>query len=221
MSVSLLLSASSSLAYSTSTLAVSSKAPPCSVGMSANAPSKKRGLPLGEEPPAGVENAKPRVVGRVKGLDFLGLSEDYDATLLGFNFAYYREAEIKHGRLAMLAAVAWPLQEIFNPIAADWLYSTTGVALPDVLAESNGASPSLVNGGLFQLELLPALLLFTLGCTTLERSDLATRRTLNLGWNEFANGAPSAATRAVMRGGLPHTVGVIPRDNALEAACQA
>ena len=31
------------------------------------------------------------------------------------SFIAFREAEIKHGRLAMLAAVAWPLQEILHP----------------------------------------------------------------------------------------------------------
>ena len=33
----------------------------------------------------------------------------------------FRHAELKHGRLAMLAAVAWPLQEIFHPIIVDAL----------------------------------------------------------------------------------------------------
>ena len=67
------------------------------------------------------------------------------------------------------------------------MYDTTGVRLTDVLAASNGASPSLLNGGLFQLEVLPALVLFTLGCARLEQSDRATRAALDLGWNEYAN----------------------------------
>ena len=45
---------------------------------------------------------------------------------------WMREAEIKHARLAMLAAVGWPLAELINP----WL--TT----------SSGRAPSLFNGGL-------------------------------------------------------------------------
>lgn len=46
-----------------------------------------------------------------------------------------REAEIKHARLAMLAAVGWPLAELLNP----WI----------ALDGHNGRAPSLFNGGLF------------------------------------------------------------------------
>ena len=53
----------------------------------------------------------------------------------------YREAELKHGRLAMLAAVAYPAQEVVNPVLAKALH------LPNELANSN-LSPSLVNGNL-------------------------------------------------------------------------
>ena len=77
-----------------------------------------------------------------------------------------RVEQIKHGRIAMLAAVAWPLQEIINP------FITQAFGMKDVLEASNGASPSLLNGGLFQLEVLPAVLLFFYGASTLERSDL-------------------------------------------------
>tara|TARA_B100000683_G_scaffold69137_1_gene67607 strand:- start:1505 stop:2044 length:540 start_codon:yes stop_codon:yes gene_type:complete len=61
----------------------------------------------------------------------------------------YREAELKHGRLAMLAAVAYPAQEKLNPL----LSSTFD--LPNLLAD-HALSPSLVNGGLR----LDTLLLF-------------------------------------------------------------
>jgi light-harvesting complex I chlorophyll a/b binding protein 1 len=53
----------------------------------------------------------------------------------------YREAELKHGRLAMLAAVAYPAQEVVNPLLSETL------DLPNELALST-LSPSLVNGGL-------------------------------------------------------------------------
>ena len=84
----------------------------------------------------------------------------------------------------MLAAVAWPLQEIINPLLTDTL------RVKDVLVASNGASPSLLNGGLFQLEVLPALLLFTFGCAKLELSDLSERKSADgsASWNEYANG---------------------------------
>jgi len=56
----------------------------------------------------------------------------------------YRDAELKHGRLAMLAALAWPLQERLNPLIAErW-------GLPDLLQETGGLSPSILNGGLEQ-----------------------------------------------------------------------
>merc|ERR1712227_659896 len=70
------------------------------------------------------------------------------------NFLRYREAELKHGRLAMLAAVAWPLQEIFHPIIVDAARASNFVApffVRDVLAETDGKSPSLLNGGLEQV----------------------------------------------------------------------
>jgi len=52
-----------------------------------------------------------------------------------------REAETKHARLAMLAAVGWPMSEIFHKeLASAW-------NLPSILA-SNDRAPSLLNGGL-------------------------------------------------------------------------
>merc|ERR1719482_2616475 len=56
----------------------------------------------------------------------------------------YRDAELKHGRLAMLAAVAFPLQEKLNPLLAAQL------RWPNLVAETGGLSPSLLNGGLEQ-----------------------------------------------------------------------
>ena len=45
--------------------------------------------------------------------------------------AWMRDAEIKHARLAMLAAAGWPLAELLNPVS-----------------ETGGRAPSLFNGGL-------------------------------------------------------------------------
>jgi hypothetical protein len=50
----------------------------------------------------------------------------------------YREAEVKHGRLAMLAAVGWPLSEVFD----DKIASTLN--LPSAL-DSAGRAPSILN----------------------------------------------------------------------------
>ena len=55
----------------------------------------------------------------------------------------YRDAELKHGRLAMLAALAWPVQEKLNPILAAKFH------VPNLLA-GNALSPSVLNGGLGQ-----------------------------------------------------------------------
>ena len=54
---------------------------------------------------------------------------------------YMREAEIKHSRLAMLAAVGWPLAELWDKPLAD------AAGLPTLLTKT-GESPSLLNGGL-------------------------------------------------------------------------
>ncbi|KAJ8602681.1 hypothetical protein CTAYLR_003752 [Chrysophaeum taylorii] len=53
----------------------------------------------------------------------------------------YRDAELRHGRLAMLAALAWPLQELASPTLAHDI----GAML---LLTADGRSPSVLNGGL-------------------------------------------------------------------------
>jgi len=63
------------------------------------------------------------------------------------NLNKYREAEIKHGRLAMLAALGWPAAEKLEPILAKF----TGAA--DELAETAGRAPSLLNGGLEEAQI--------------------------------------------------------------------
>jgi hypothetical protein len=56
-----------------------------------------------------------------------------------------REAELKHGRLAMLAAIGWPLAELLDKPVAD------AAGLPTLLTKS-GESPSLLNGGLERVD---------------------------------------------------------------------
>ncbi|KAJ8599590.1 hypothetical protein CTAYLR_004704 [Chrysophaeum taylorii] len=53
----------------------------------------------------------------------------------------YRDAELRHGRLAMLAALAWPIQELASPSLAHDIGSK-------VLLTADGRSPSVLNGGL-------------------------------------------------------------------------
>lgn len=56
----------------------------------------------------------------------------------------YREAELRHGRLAMIASLAWPVQELLSPTLSRALRA------PMLLAETGGRSPSVLNGGLEQ-----------------------------------------------------------------------
>lgn len=53
----------------------------------------------------------------------------------------YREAEIKHSRLAMLAAAGWPLSELLDRNIADSIHQ-------DTLLDVNDRVPSLANGGM-------------------------------------------------------------------------
>jgi len=78
-----------------------------------------------------------------KGFDPLGLAGlgPDETTLNG-----YREAEIKHGRLAMLAALGWPVAEELQP------FISQALGKPDLLVAGKDAAaervPSLLNGGL-------------------------------------------------------------------------
>merc|ERR1719375_575174 len=85
-----------------------------------------------------------------------------DPIRLGWDQKFYREAEIKHARLGMLAAVAYPVQEKLEPILAK------AFNLPDELKETLGRSPSIVNGGLEQGEIPLALVLFLAGGAIVE-----------------------------------------------------
>ena len=76
---------------------------------------------------------------------------------------------------AMLAAVAWPLQEIFHPIFVD-MFRSSGLGVTDVLAETNGFSPSLLNGGLEQRDVVPGLMLAVFMASVLELKDMKARK---------------------------------------------
>lgn len=56
----------------------------------------------------------------------------------------YREAELRHGRLAMLAALAWPVQELLSPTLS------RAIRAPILTVETGGRTPSVLNGGLEQ-----------------------------------------------------------------------
>ena len=97
-------------------------------------------------PPADSGGQKPKpphVTVRV-GDGYLAGDSGFDPLLLADTpkkLMWYREAEVKHARLAMLAAVGWPLSELFDgPLAATF-------GLPSKLL-ADGRVPSTFNGGL-------------------------------------------------------------------------
>jgi len=69
---------------------------------------------------------------------------------------WQRDAEIKHGRLAMLAAVGWPLSELLNPLGC--------------LNFLGGRAPSFLNGGLDAYA--PFFLLVLAGSTFVEMQQV-------------------------------------------------
>ena len=70
-----------------------------------------------------------------KGFDPLNCATNIDT------LRRYREAEIKHGRLAMLASVGWPLSEKYHPYLSNLINKENLLAV-------GGKAPSLLNGGL-------------------------------------------------------------------------
>ena len=90
------------------------------------------------------------------------------------NLAQYQEAELKHGRLAMLAALGWPAAELVEPALA----KLTGSF--DELAETGGRAPSLLNGGFEQAQ-IPFFLLGTFAVAGLsDYYGTANQKALNL-----------------------------------------
>ncbi|GMI48456.1 hypothetical protein TrCOL_g6659 [Triparma columacea] len=85
------------------------------------------------------------------GFDPLGLGGSDKASL-----AFMREAEIKHGRLAMLACVGWPMAELLDKGLA------SAFGLPTMLTKT-GASPSLLNGGLDKINPFYWAIAFSIG----------------------------------------------------------
>lgn len=69
------------------------------------------------------------------GFDPLGLAKNKEALWA------YREAEIKHGRLAMLAAAGWPVSELLDRELAEYF------GIPSILDDGDRV-PSVLNGGL-------------------------------------------------------------------------
>eukprot|EP00980_Cylindrotheca_fusiformis_P014125 scaffold3716_cov69-Cylindrotheca_fusiformis.AAC.10 len=96
-------------------------------------PTMSQALPFMERPAA----LDGSLVGDV-GFDPLGFAKNKEDLL------NYREAEIKHARLAMLAAAGWPLSELFDAKIAN----TLGL---DPVVDASARAPSVLNGGLGQV----------------------------------------------------------------------
>lgn len=88
----------------------------------------------------------------------------------------YRDAELKHGRFAMLAALAWPLQEKFNPILAAKFH------IPNLVAETGGLSPSVLNGGLEQSFIPASVLTFVIMTSIIEAQGLRVKKAQGDAW---------------------------------------
>ena len=88
----------------------------------------------------------------------------------------YRDAELKHGRLAMLAAVAWPLQEKLNPLLAAKFH------VPNLVAETGGLSPSVLNGGLEQGIIPTSVVTFALLVSLVEAQGLRIKKSDGVDW---------------------------------------
>ncbi|VEU43239.1 unnamed protein product [Pseudo-nitzschia multistriata] len=104
-----------------------------------------KSLPFLEQPPA----LDGTYAGDV-GFDPLNFAKD-DKWLMNM-----REAEMKHARLAMLAAAGWPISELWDRTLADALN------LPSVLDEA-GRVPSVLNGGMGKIQVAYWLFVLLLG----------------------------------------------------------
>ena len=93
-------------------------------------PKMSQSMPFMERP-AALDLTLPGDVG----FDPLGFAKTKDDLL------NYREAEVKHARLAMLAAAGWPISELFDRKIANWLDLQP-------LVDASDRAPSVLNGGL-------------------------------------------------------------------------
>merc|ERR1711871_1414573 len=104
------------------------------LGLGGPVPEKSLALPFAPYP----KTLDGTMVGDV-GFDPLGLADTPE------KLATYRNAEIKHGRLAMLAVVGWLVSEEEDFALANFF------DLPTFLQETDGRAPSVLNGGLEQV----------------------------------------------------------------------
>jgi len=114
-----------------------------------------------------------------KGFDPFGLATGADQADSVFRLKNYREAELKHGRLAMLAAVGWPTAELLHPSIAESLGMQNLLASKFCINAADAAdacinaaqdapalAPSVLNGGLENFQ--PLLMAIIVASATLE-----------------------------------------------------
>lgn len=89
-----------------------------------------------------------------------------------------RHAELKHGRLAMLAALGWPVAEWMHPVLV------TNLGSRDLLQE--GCAPTVLNGGLTTPEATASLLVLLLIGSVFESKDIRMRASQGFKFNEYA-----------------------------------
>ena len=76
----------------------------------------------------------------------------------------------------MLAALAWPIQEKVNPILAAKLH------MPNLVAETGGLSPSVLNGGLEQGIIPTSVVTFALLVSLVEAQGLRIKKSDGVDW---------------------------------------
>jgi hypothetical protein len=103
---------------------------PVEVEVKAKPPQMSQSLPWMTRP-AALDGSMPGDAG----FDPLGFAKNADSLL------NMREAEIRHARLAMLAAAGWPLSELFNAKISSLVGMTA-------LVDATDRAPSVLNGGL-------------------------------------------------------------------------
>jgi len=100
------------------------------------APNQKKAPQMSQSLP--FMNCNPMLNGAMAGdvgFDPLGLAKNQE------DLNFYREAEIKHARLAMLAAAGWPISELFDKKIA-FVFGMTPVL------DAANRVPSVLNGGM-------------------------------------------------------------------------
>jgi len=159
----------------------------------------------------------------VKILDALPLAADYGFDPLGLSkvdfFAAgaedkaraseivlrdYRDAELRHGRLAMLAALAWPVQELLSPSIARIANRAFGnPGLSDLLTETSGRSPNVLNGGLEQGTVPAFLLGVAIGIGAIDSVSLSLKDKMK---DRFVPGDFGFDPLRLMKGASPEAV---------------